>query len=172
MPDQQAAREFVDAVVASADTAPAGIAATAEAAPAEPPVVEAPPVVESRPVAEVPRVAEAPLVAKAPRLAEAAAPETPPAAAKTETTTPVGLQTIASAYRDYTRKSLEDAQSYVEKLSSVRSLDKAMEVQTEFAKQAYETFAADSRKIRDLYGEFFKQSMRLPMLPFERRRDR
>jgi len=161
MPDQQqAAREFIDAVVASADTPPAGIAATAEA-PAEPTVVEAPPVGESPPVAEAPRVAEA------------AAPEPPPAAvAKTETASPVGLQTIASAYRDYTRKSFEDAQSYVEKLSSVRSLDKAVEVQTEFAKQAYETFAADSRRIRDLYGEFFKQSLRLPMLPFERRRDR
>ena len=57
---------------------------------------------------------------------------------------PVGIQTIASAYRDYTRKSLEDARSYVEKLSGARSIDKAVEVQAEFAKQAYETFVADS----------------------------
>ena len=52
----------------------------------------------------------------------------------------------------------------------MRSLDKAMEVQTEFAKQACETFAADSRKIRDLYGEYFKQTMRLPKSPFDRAR--
>ena len=83
---------------------------------------------------------------------------------------PVGIQTIATAYRDYTRKSIQDAQSYVEKLSGARSLDKAMEVQTEFAKQAYETFAADSRKIRGLYGEFFTQTMRLPKSPFDRTR--
>ena len=82
----------------------------------------------------------------------------------------VGLQTIATAYRDYTRKSIQDAQSYVEKLSGVRSLDKAMEVQTEFAKQACETFAADSRKIRELYGEFFRQTLRLPKSPFDRTR--
>jgi len=70
----------------------------------------------------------------------------------------VRLQTIAMAYRDYTRKSFEEAQSFVDKLSRVRSLDKALEVQADFAKQACETFAADSRKIRQLYGEFISQA--------------
>jgi hypothetical protein len=86
---------------------------------------------------------------------------TPPAAAVAADPSPIGLQTIATAYRDYTRKSLADAHCFVEKLSGVRSIDKALEVQTEFAKQAYETFVADSRKIRSLYGELFRQA--LPM---------
>ena len=41
---------------------------------------------------------------------------------------PVSLQTIANAYRDYTRKSFEEIGSYFEQLTGVRSLDKAMKV--------------------------------------------
>src|SRR4051812_1405397 len=52
---------------------------------------------------------------------------------------PVSLQTIANAYRDYTRKSFEEIGSYLEQLTGVRSLDKAMKVQTEFVKRAYDT---------------------------------
>ena len=54
-----------------------------------------------------------------------------------------GLQAIASAYGDYTKKSFEDTKSFVEKLSGVKSLDKAMEAQTDFARSAYETFVAE-----------------------------
>ena len=39
----------------------------------------------------------------------------------------------------------------------MRSLDKAFEVQTEFAKQAFETFLATSRKIHELHSEFTRQ---------------
>ena len=49
---------------------------------------------------------------------------------------PGGFQAIATAYGDYTKKSFEDTKLFVEKLSGVKSLDKAIEVQTEFAKTA------------------------------------
>ena len=75
-------------------------------------------------------------------------------------TFPSGFQAIATAYSDYTKKSFEDTKSFVEKLSGVRSLDKAIEVQTEFAKTAYETFVAESQKIGALYGDLAKQSYR------------
>ena len=52
------------------------------------------------------------------------------------------LATIANAYGAYTGKSVELTWSFLEKLAAVRSLDKAFEVQTEFAKQAFETFLA------------------------------
>src|SRR5882724_2065630 len=61
------------------------------------------------------------------------------------TTLQNGIQAIASAYGDYTKKSFEDTKSFVEKLSGVKSLDKAVEVQTEYAKSAYETFVAESQ---------------------------
>ena len=69
-----------------------------------------------------------------------------------------GLQAIASAYGDYTKKSFEDTRSFVEKLSGVKSLDKALEAQTEYAKSSYETFVAESQKIAGLYGELAKQA--------------
>ena len=69
-----------------------------------------------------------------------------------------GFQAIATAYGDYTKKSFEDTRSFVEKLSGVKSLDKAIEIQTEFARSAFETFVAESQKIGALYGDLAKQS--------------
>jgi hypothetical protein len=71
-----------------------------------------------------------------------------------------GVQTIAAAYGDYTKKSLEDTKCFVEKLARVRSFDKAVEVQAEYAKTAYETFVAESRKIRGLYNDLAKQTFK------------
>ncbi|MBS0529826.1 MAG: phasin family protein, partial [Proteobacteria bacterium] len=47
---------------------------------------------------------------------------------------------------------------YAEKLAGVKSLDKALEVQTEYAKSAYETFVAESQKIGELYADLAKQA--------------
>jgi hypothetical protein len=70
------------------------------------------------------------------------------------------VQTIASAYGDYTKKSFEDTRSFVDKLSGVKSIDKALEVQTEYAKSAYETFVTESQKIAGLYTDLAKQTFR------------
>ena len=85
------------------------------------------------------------------------APVVAPAPAETP---PIGLNTIAAAYSDYTKKSLEQTRSFVEKLTEVRSLDKALEVQTDFAKQAYDTFVAESQKMRELYGKLARQTFK------------
>jgi hypothetical protein len=77
-------------------------------------------------------------------------------------TASASFQAIATAYGDYMKKSFEDTKAFVEKLSGVRSLDKAIEVQTEFAKTAYETFVTESQKIGALYGDLAKQ----PYKPF------
>jgi phasin family protein len=69
-----------------------------------------------------------------------------------------GIQAIATAYGDYSKKSYEDTKSFVEKLSSVKSLEKAIEVQTEYAKSAYESFVAESQKIAGLYTDLVKQA--------------
>src|SRR5436305_10119291 len=68
-----------------------------------------------------------------------------------------GFQAIAAAYGDYTKKSFEDGKSFVEKLAGVKSLDKAIELQTEYAKSAYETFVAESPEIAELYTDLATQ---------------
>ena len=91
-------------------------------------------------------------------LAEAASIQ-PAAVESAAEPAPVSLQTIANAYRDYTRKSIEEFGSFVEQLSGVRSLDKAMTVQSEFVKRAYETSVAESQKICELHNRLAKQTL-------------
>jgi hypothetical protein len=74
-----------------------------------------------------------------------------------------GVHAIATAYSDYAKKSFEDTRSLVEKLSGVKSLDKALEAQTEYARSTYETFLAESQKIAGLYSDCAKQTFK----PFE-----
>jgi hypothetical protein len=72
----------------------------------------------------------------------------------------IDFQTIATAYSDYSKKSFEQTKAYVQKLAGVRSLDKVIEIQTEFAKQAYETFMTESQKIGGLYSGLARQSFK------------
>lgn len=66
---------------------------------------------------------------------------------------PVDIQTIADAYSDYTRNSLEHAWTFLGKLATTRSPAEAFELQMEFAKQAYQSFVAGSQKIADMHGQ-------------------
>jgi hypothetical protein len=74
-------------------------------------------------------------------------------------TAAVSYQTIANAYGDITRRSLDQTTSFFEKFWGVRSLDKVFELQTEFAKQACDNFVAESQRIRDLHRELAKQRL-------------
>jgi len=143
--DQQpTVEEPVVAVVASPEPQPA-----AEPLPSEPPPAE--------PVAAAPSPAE-PVSTESPST-EPPSPEPVSAAPSPAEPAPVSLQTIANAYRDYTRKSIEEFGSFVEQLSGVRSLDKAMTVQSEFVKRAYETSVAESQKICELHNRLAKQTL-------------
>ena len=71
-----------------------------------------------------------------------------------------GLQAVAQAYGDYARKSWLNSRFLVERLMTVRSFDEAIEIQGEFAKQAYTNFLVQSEKICVLYGEWAQQFFR------------
>jgi hypothetical protein len=97
--------------------------------------------------------------------AETAAPlpptvETPPIVPAVEESTPVSYKALADAWGNYSRTSLEQTRSYFEKLAGVRSLGAAFEVQAEFAKQACDTFVAQSQKIGELQGELARQRLK------------
>ena len=72
----------------------------------------------------------------------------------------LALAAIAQAYDDYSRKSWHAGRFLVERLIAVRSFDEAIEIQGEFAKQAYANFATQSQKICVLYGEWAQQLFR------------
>jgi hypothetical protein len=146
---QPAVDEPIDAVAASFETEP-----TVASSPAKPAPVEATPVEAAPAEAVSAEPSPAQPVSVQPVSAQSASAEPSPAEP-----TPVSLQTIANAYRDYTKKSIEEFGSFVEQLSGVRSLDKAMTVQTEFVKRAYETSVAESQKICELHNRLAKQTL-------------
>jgi phasin family protein len=74
-----------------------------------------------------------------------------------------GWQAIASEFADYSKKSFEDGSAALEKLFGAKSLDKAIEVQSEYVKTAYEGFVAEATKFGELYTDLAKESYK----PFE-----
>jgi hypothetical protein len=72
---------------------------------------------------------------------------------------PVSFQSLANAYEDYARNSFEQSRLFVEKLASVRSLDGALELQTDFVKHACEAFIAETQKIRDIQRGLARQGL-------------
>jgi hypothetical protein len=67
-------------------------------------------------------------------------------------------QTIATEITDYSKKSFEDGTKVLEKLFGAKSLDKAMEIQADYAKTAYESFVAQATKMGELYADLAKES--------------
>lgn len=60
-------------------------------------------------------------------------------------------QAIANETAEFARKSFEQNSATLEKLIGAQSLEKAIEVQTAYAKGAYETLVAQSTKLGSLY---------------------
>lgn len=74
-----------------------------------------------------------------------------------------GAQAIAVEAGEYTKKSFEAGGAFFEKLLSAKSLDKAVDLQVDYARQSYEAFVAEATKIGDLYAELAKDVYK----PFE-----
>jgi hypothetical protein len=72
-------------------------------------------------------------------------------------------QTIAAELADYSKKSFEDGTKVMERLLGAKSLDKAIEIQADYAKTAYEGFVAQATKMGELYTDFAKETYK----PFE-----
>lgn len=62
-----------------------------------------------------------------------------------------GLQDIAAESTDYSKKAFAASTAMFEKLLGARSVESAVQIQTEFAKQTYEGFVAQATKVSELY---------------------
>ncbi len=74
-----------------------------------------------------------------------------------------GVQAIAAETADYSKKSFEEGSAALEKLLGAKSFEKAIEIQTAYAKTAYEGFVAQATKLGELYADIAKESYK----PFE-----
>jgi hypothetical protein len=71
-----------------------------------------------------------------------------------------GFQAIAVEVADYSKKQFEAGSAAFEKLVGVKTLDKAVEVQADFAKQAFEGFVAHSTKVGQLVSNLAKDAVK------------
>jgi hypothetical protein len=67
------------------------------------------------------------------------------------TTWSKGVQDIVAESSDYSKKSFAAGTAMFEKLLGARSVESAIQIQTEFVKQAYEGFVAQATKVSELY---------------------
>ncbi|MBV8450318.1 MAG: phasin family protein [Hyphomicrobiales bacterium] len=68
-----------------------------------------------------------------------------------------GFQAIAVEVADFSKKQFEASTAAFEKLVGVKTLDKAVEVQADYAKQSFEGLVAHSTKVGQLVSNFAKE---------------
>ena len=82
---------------------------------------------------------------------------------KAASTVAKGMQTVAGEAAEYSKKSYEHGTKAVEQMMAVKSLDKAFEVQADYAKSAYEAFVAQASKMTEMMTAVAKDAYK----PFE-----
>jgi hypothetical protein len=76
---------------------------------------------------------------------------------------PQAVQAMAAEMAEYSKRSFENGAKAIQNLLAVKSLDKAMEVQSGYAKTAYEDYTAQVTKLGQLYSQLAKEAFK----PFE-----
>jgi hypothetical protein len=73
-------------------------------------------------------------------------------------------QTLATELTYYSKRSFEDGVATFQKLATAKSLPEAVEIQTTYAKSAYENYMQQMTKIGAMYKNFAQGAFK----PFER----
>jgi len=69
-----------------------------------------------------------------------------------------GWQAIATEMTDYTKRSFEEGTATFEKLLSAKSMEQAMEIQSGYARRAYDGYLHQMSKLGGLYAEWAKEA--------------
>jgi hypothetical protein len=69
-----------------------------------------------------------------------------------------GVQAIAAEMTDYTKRSFEESTATFEKLLTAKSVEQAIEIQTGYAKRAYDEYMHQMSKIGGLYADLAKEA--------------
>lgn len=68
------------------------------------------------------------------------------------------VQAIAVEVADYSKKSFEQSTATLEKLFGAKTLDKAIEIQSDYVKTAYEGFVSQATKMGEMYADLAKEA--------------
>jgi hypothetical protein len=69
-----------------------------------------------------------------------------------------GWQAIAAEVSDYSKRSFEESTATFEKLLGAKSLEQAFEIQTSFARRAYDDYMHQMTKIGSMYTNLAKEA--------------
>lgn len=67
-------------------------------------------------------------------------------------------QAIAAEMSDYTKRTFEEGTATFEKLIAAKSIEQAVEIQTSFAKRAYEDYMQQMSKLGGMYTSMAKDA--------------
>lgn len=73
------------------------------------------------------------------------------------------MQDMARETAEFSKKHFETSTAAAEKVMGAKSIDKAFEVQADYAKTSYEAFIAQATKMNEMYTEMAKEAYK----PFE-----
>jgi hypothetical protein len=62
-----------------------------------------------------------------------------------------GLQAITAEVTNYSKKAFEDGTRAFEQLMGAKTLEQAIEIQSQYAKKAYDTYMAEMSKLGEMY---------------------
>ena len=62
-----------------------------------------------------------------------------------------GFQAIAAEITDYSKKAFEDGTRAFEQLIGAKTIEQAIEIQTQYAKKAYDNYIAEMSKLGEMY---------------------
>ena len=82
------------------------------------------------------------------------------AALKTFGAVSKGAQALAVESVDFAKKSFEQGTATMGKLAGVRTLDKAVEIQVDYARSAYQDLVAQSTRMSELYASLAKDAFK------------
>jgi hypothetical protein len=63
-----------------------------------------------------------------------------------------GFQAIGARVTDYSKRAFEDATRAFEQLVGAKSFEHAIEIQSQYAKKAYDTWVAEVSKLGEMYA--------------------
>jgi hypothetical protein len=63
-----------------------------------------------------------------------------------------GFQAIGARVTDYSKRAFEDATRAFEQLIGAKSFEHAIEIQSQYAKKAYDTWVAEASKLGEMYA--------------------
>ena len=69
-----------------------------------------------------------------------------------------GFQAIAATVTDYSKKAFEDGTRAFEQLSGAKSLEQAFEIQSQYAKKAFDAYVAQLSKLGEMYVDLARNA--------------